>query len=263
MARDFDGTDDTIAYTLNAAQTSLTQISISAWVYPDAVAQFKGFISWGGAFPNTQIQINFDDGLNGWVFFQDWSLTNGVWYVAKPSTGAWTHIVVTYDGSSTSNDPVFYRDGTLTTPTESTAPTGTINNTSTTFNLGSVGSGDYFNGRIAEVGVWNRVLTEGEALQLADAYSPLFIPRGLVMYVPLIGKLTDEYDRIKGTTGTITGTAAISHPRIIYPAYLQARRFTTAAGGSAIKTIDGLAKASVKTVNGLAIASVKTVNGLA
>lgn len=32
---------------------------------------------------------------------------------------------------------------------------------------------------------------------------------------------------------------------------------------SAIKTFNGLAKASVKTVNGLAIASVKTINGLA
>lgn len=32
---------------------------------------------------------------------------------------------------------------------------------------------------------------------------------------------------------------------------------------SAIKTVNGLAKASVKTVNGLAIASVKTINGLA
>jgi len=36
-----------------------------------------------------------------------------------------------------------------------------------------------------------------------------------------------------------------------------------AAPSSAIKTINGLAKASVKTVNGLAIASVKTFNGLA
>lgn len=35
-----------------------------------------------------------------------------------------------------------------------------------------------------------------------------------------------------------------------------------AAGGSLIKTWDGLAIASVKTINGLAIASVKNVNGL-
>lgn len=38
---------------------------------------------------------------------------------------------------------------------------------------------------------------------------------------------------------------------------------TYSAAASAIKTINGLAKASVKTINGLAIASVKTVNGLA
>lgn len=35
-----------------------------------------------------------------------------------------------------------------------------------------------------------------------------------------------------------------------------------AAGGSSIKTVNGLAIASVKTVNGLAIASVKTIKGL-
>lgn len=36
-----------------------------------------------------------------------------------------------------------------------------------------------------------------------------------------------------------------------------------AAGGSSIKTVDGLAYASVKTINGLAIASIKTRDGLA
>lgn len=36
----------------------------------------------------------------------------------------------------------------------------------------------------------------------------------------------------------------------------------TAAAGSLIKTVNGLAIASVKTINGLAIASVKTHNGL-
>ena len=39
--------------------------------------------------------------------------------------------------------------------------------------------------------------------------------------------------------------------------------YTAGGGGSAIKTINGLAKASVKTINGLAIASVKTINNLA
>lgn len=38
--------------------------------------------------------------------------------------------------------------------------------------------------------------------------------------------------------------------------------FPAAAGGSLIKTVNGLAIANVKTINGLAIASVKSWNGL-
>lgn len=47
-------------------------------------------------------------------------------------------------------------------------------------------------------------------------------------------------------------------------AWATTRSFTTivSAGGSVIKTVNGLAKASVKTWNGLAIASVKTINGI-
>lgn len=39
--------------------------------------------------------------------------------------------------------------------------------------------------------------------------------------------------------------------------------YTETGGSSAIKSVNGLAKASVKSVNGLAIASVKNINGLA
>ncbi len=42
-----------------------------------------------------------------------------------------------------------------------------------------------------------------------------------------------------------------------------AAEILVAGASSAIKTVDGLAKASVKTFEGLAIASVKTINGLA
>jgi len=59
------------------------------------------------------------------------------------------------------------------------------------------------------------------------------------------------------TTPEAIGT--INNPTRLYSTYAT----YTASGGSAIKTINGLAIASVKTVNGLAIASVKTWNGLA
>ena len=46
------------------------------------------------------------------------------------------------------------------------------------------------------------------------------------------------------------------------PGYGFINEVTVVAGGSLIKTINGLAIGSVKTVNGLAIASVKNINGL-
>ena len=42
MARDWDGTDDIIDFTLNANQTSLNTITIASWFYADSTAQFKG-----------------------------------------------------------------------------------------------------------------------------------------------------------------------------------------------------------------------------
>jgi hypothetical protein len=61
------------------------------------------------------------------------------------------------------------------------------------------------------------------------------------------------------STPTALGTGTpISNTNRIYAIYAT---YTTTSS-SAIKTINGLAKASVKTVNGLAIASVKTWNGL-
>lgn len=58
-------------------------------------------------------------------------------------------------------------------------------------------------------------------------------------------------------------SVADTHAAQVSTMWLLVDHKPTAAGGTAIKTIDGLAKASVKVVNGLAIASVKTINGLA
>lgn len=52
------------------------------------------------------------------------------------------------------------------------------------------------------------------------------------------------------------GITSLSGPIDIYVTY------STAAGPTTVKTVNGLEIASVKTYNGLAIASVKTINGL-
>lgn len=64
---------------------------------------------------------------------------------------------------------------------------------------------------------------------------------------------------LKATAGSQTMSCSLSYGARWNVALCQLKPYVAT---SAIKTVDGLAKASVKTVNGLAIASVKTINGL-
>ncbi len=218
MARDFNGTSGYLTSTLVSAQQSLDTVSYSFWEYPDTVPQYRCTFS-RPENSSYGARCEFDDGW-GWVFIPTWTTTEGTWSLAKPSTGAWTHSVITYNYGATTNDPIWYRDGTSTGLIERRTPAGTKVNNGTAFNIGrnAFAAGQYFDGRICEFGIWNRILSSGEAISLSKGLSPLFFPRGLVFYVPIIGRTSPEVELMNGATGALTGTAnQIAHPRIIYP----------------------------------------------
>lgn len=83
------------------------------------------------------------------------------------------------------------------------------------------GDGTYFNGDIAEVGVWGRSLTDDEALILAAGMSPLAVSDGLVAYYPLFGRAGasgGEEDWVGGLALSAANSPIVTdHPRIIYP----------------------------------------------
>ncbi len=79
---------------------------------------------------------------------------------------------------------------------------------------------DYMQGKIAEIAVWNRVITATEWAGLAAGFSALFYPRGLVRYIPMFGNTTGPEQCWVSTDGLIhrnTPTLSANHPRIIYP----------------------------------------------
>lgn len=234
MARDFDGSgNEYITFALQAGQTSMDDISIGAWLYLDSNSQYKRHFQRDDSGASDGLKWEFDDGW-GWVLKTPWNTTDGAWSIAKPSTGAWVHGLVTYSWSATTNDPVMYVNGSAQGITERVTPAGTKANSGTNLTIGAnpgggaggVGSWD---GRICEFAIWNRILTVGEALILSKAYSPRFIPNGLVFYSDLIGRNNPETDTMKSASGTITGTPdAIAHPRIIYPTPVTMGRGTVA-----------------------------------
>lgn len=230
MARDFDGSSD-ITYTLAAGQISTTIESWSFWIYPDTNGQYVRPIHLGGTGGDRDRSFEMDDGW-GFVFNFDWATDGGAWSVTKPTTGSWQHYVVTYDGSSILNDPIIYKDGASVAITERVAPLGlNIRSSRTDLTVGSEAStGQYWDGRIAEVAKWNRILTPGEVLGLGKGFSPSYYQNGLLLYLPLIGRNTTEPDKRFGTAGSVdAGVTAISHPRIIYPTNSKNRRWTTGA----------------------------------
>lgn len=81
------------------------------------------------------------------------------------------------------------------------------------------GTGYYFSGRLAEVGIWNTDLSTLELLQLYQGRSPLNIrPQNLVLYIPLVN--TSAYgDLVGGLSFTASGLpSAAAHPRMLYRA---------------------------------------------
>jgi hypothetical protein len=241
MARDFNGSSDQIAFTLNSNQTNLAQVTVAHWFYADATGQYRRAWQLAQSFPNDQLQCEMDDSF-GWCWQARFSTTPGTWSMAKPSTGSWQHFCGTHDLSSSSNSPILYIDGASQSLTTRSAPSGTRSNTSTTFTIGRDTDGSqYWDGRLAEMAIWNRILNASEVAGLAKGLSPAFFPNGLVFYTPLIGRNSPETDIKGGVTGTLTGTSNIAHPRIIYPARLQNSIFPGAAAAAGQPTIKRIA----------------------
>ncbi len=220
MARDFDGSTDRIDYA-NIWNSAATAQTIAAWIYLDATAH------------TTYIFVTHPngDGALGSVLYVSTGLRIG-WYMDfstamsiettnnATATGSWQHILLTYDGLLEADDVGFYVNGgvisTFEFRTDGVAPPPVLTGSQ------SIGGRIFddtrnLNGRIAEVGWWNRVLSAGEIAALAVGFSPLSIPDGLVFAPDLI---RDQRDPVSGKAGTLDGTTVSEHPRIIRPAKL-------------------------------------------
>lgn len=132
------------------------------------------------------------------------------WRVPAPSASAWHHFMVAYDSSSSGNLPVIYIDGVSQTVTTGTPAAGSITTNTDNFALGNrVSDGvAVWDGMLAHFAIWDGVLlTAQDAAMMAAGVSPLVVsPQNLATYLPLDGISNPEFDFIKFTTSSITGT---------------------------------------------------------
>lgn len=126
------------------------------------------------------------------------------------SGGVWAHGAAVFSGTASRTA---YFNGAASTP-------NTVSVTQNTFNEILIGArrlttlGQYFGGDIAEVGVWNVVLTAAEIAALAKGIAPHRIrPQNLVFYPRLIRGLVETRRRLALTN--TNGATVSTHCRII------------------------------------------------
>lgn len=227
MARDFDGTDDRIDWA-NVFTTSGQALTVAAWLYPDDLNRatqqyiFHGTASGGGV--GTVFGIMDNSANAGGLRFV--RITSATAKARTSSTsiltaGVWQHVAMTDDGSLTAANCILYRDGTeVGSYGETLNGSGTETTANSTWSLGgrTLDNNRNLNGRLAEVGVWNRQLSVYEILALGKGWSPLLIPNGLRFYTPLWGN-TSESNYLGAASTTTVGTIKQDHPQksLIYP----------------------------------------------
>jgi hypothetical protein len=184
-------------------------------------------------------------------FKRNRATTDGIWDTAMPSLNAWHHVGISYDSSSTSNDPVAYIDGSSQSVTEITGPpAGAVTDNADPYILGNRPADDAcWDGMLAEFAIWDAILTGGEFAALASGLSPLFVrPAVLVEYMPLIGPITSYM--VGGAT--VTGTAIQPHPRSYYPPMRRRRSYVAAAAAGGRPVLVGGKLTSSLLLGGLA-----------
>ena len=172
---DFDGADTKIDAGSGATLDDVTTLTFAAWVKADGLGELSaGMIASKNRW---RLYIQATEEI---AFFADRTSTNGVWSSGSNALthDTWHFVVVTYDNTSVSNDPVFYVDGQSITVNEDTTPVGTAtSDASNSLILGNLtGQNQTWDGHLANVMVFDRILAaeEVQRLYVAASESPTF-----------------------------------------------------------------------------------------
>lgn len=198
MAIDFelDSGDQYINFGTPAALSGLTTRTIMAWVQFESLngdgydmLLARRHMTGGGSF----------DG--GWFFrpaetyLQYWNASvsaTTLWYANfEFEAGYWYHVAVTFDNSNIANVPILYKNGVSIAITQVGAPNATFGS-GDAYDVLFGGTGDVtaaiaHDGQIADLRIYNRILTAGEILDIASSRCMSQNINGLVFAPMLYG----------------------------------------------------------------------------
>lgn len=180
MAVDYNGTTTKAEHT-TASGVGTSLITIAFWINADSLGETSiGRIL---AIPEGGADFNLRwNAANQIRFARSHSTTNGVWLFTV-NTGSWQAVCLTYDDTSTANDPAVRVNFAGVTVTESTAPVGTPTAPATGYCIGNLTDQSVTSdGGFAHFQLWNRILTTTEQDQALKF--PGSVKSGLTLWLP-------------------------------------------------------------------------------
>lgn len=214
MSWDFDGTSGWVGNTSAAPVSDGSSTTIACWARPDVVGQNLMSISNSSGNAGALRLVMLGTGTRGTSINASNVASTVDTTTGSVSVGVWGHHAATFTNTSRS---AFFNGSNKATVNVTNIASGF---TRTQIGARRAGSAidAYFNGRIAEVGVWNVVLTDDEILSLGKGVScSLVRPQNLVLYAPMIRELDDHSKTLFSfstiNTGAVVDTLGV-HPRI-------------------------------------------------
>lgn len=209
MAYEFNGTNQSILAT--SAPGTGEPLTISAWFVSDS--------------STTRTVIASVSGLDFFALVQDGTKTGDPICATKYSSGTDTGEAVSSTGYTVGQwhhgCAVFASNASRTVYLDGGGKVENTTNRPSAINITRTAIGAlarsplaaFFDGRVAEVGIWNAALTDGEVASLAKAVSPRLIrPQSLVFYAPLVRDLMDLRASLALTNNN--SATVTNHPRI-------------------------------------------------
>lgn len=214
MAWDFDGTDDYMEAALGANYD--VPKTLACWFNSDTTNKAATLISLTtgavGANESPALILSITSAAQVRAAATATNGANNSISAGTHGLQTWHHAAARFSGATSR---IAYLDGVAATENTNNRPTGgSLDN----LTIGRGSGGTYnpslpFNGRMAEVAVWDVALDAAEIAALASGYKPSQIrPDKLLFYLPLVREVRDLRS---GLTFTNNATAVAVHPRRI------------------------------------------------
>jgi len=163
-ALQLDGTNDYVAVN-NANELNPTAgITIAAWLLPDQWGSNRRILQKGDT--DSQYRLTAETNL---MKFDLKGVTNGTLTFTLPTAGTWTHVAATYDGATMK---LYYNGVLVKQQAASGAIATTKNKLAVGTKIGTANAGDYFDGKLDEVRLYDRGLSAAEVTALVGTPPP-------------------------------------------------------------------------------------------